>query len=105
MSAWNGGPSKRYDLSPLVFVLVPHLEDRWRERIGEPWDRERIQQEVFHNWFNGRWSRDAPAWLRRPDLLERPPRYYYLWPASRAYVYVVRVNMREFLVRTVLTPE
>ena len=106
MNANNGdGPTRGHDLSELVFVLVPHLEERWLERVGEPFNRERIRQETFDAVFSGRWSRDKPVWLgtHAPE----PSDYVYAWPVHYRYAYVVRFggrSPRHFLVRTVLTP-
>jgi hypothetical protein len=103
---WNGDRPKRYDLSPLLFVISAHVEERWLERVGEPFDRERIRQEVFDSVYHGRFWPTKPGWLGSHPS-RKAQGYVYTWPPHYRYAYLVRFGgdrPGQFLVRTVLVP-
>jgi len=110
VSDWNGdGPGKRYDLSLLRFIIGSHVEERWNERVDEPFDRERIRQEVFDGWWKlRRASKDKPRWLGAAPNPNYEGVHWFVWTRDLSRAYVVRFNEsqpEEILVRTVLIPD
>jgi hypothetical protein len=104
----NGdGPSRRYDLSILDFIVPEHVRDRWEERVGRRPKHEEIRQEVFDAIWRGRWSLSQPSWLGAGDRRGYGP-VRFAWPEDRRYCYIVSVGTPRpecFHVKTLLTPQ
>jgi hypothetical protein len=88
----NGdGPTRRYDLSILDFVVPEHVRDRWEERVGHRPSHEDIRQEVFDAIWRGRSSTSQPSWLGGGNN-RRGHGARFVWPADQRYCYIVSVG-------------